>query len=129
MQRLVSDLNHLMLREPALYELDFTSNGFEWIDCMNAQDSVLGYLRKAKDPNDFSVVCSNFTPVVRKYRMGVPKAGFYKEVFNSDSVHYAGTNVGNFPGVMADSAIPHHGRLASIELNLPPLATLIFKPE
>ena len=129
MQKLVSDLNHLVQREPALYELDFTSDGFEWIDCMNAQDSVLGYIRKAKDPNDFLVVCSNFTPVVRKYRIGVPKGGFYKEVFNSDSVHYAGTNIGNYPGLMADTAIPHHGRPASIELNLPPLATVVFKPQ
>ena len=127
MQRLVADLNHLVQREPALYERDFTSDGFEWIDCMSAQDSVLGYIRKAKDPNDFLVVCSNFTPVVRTYRVGVPKGGFYKELFNSDSVHYAGTNVGNFPGVMADMAIPHHGRPASMEMNLPPLATVVFK--
>jgi len=95
---------------------------------MSSQDSVLGCIRKAKDPNDFLVVCSNFTPVVRKYRMGVPKAGFYKEVFNNDSVHYAGTNIGNYPGLMAE-AIPHHGRPASIELNLPPLATVVFKPQ
>jgi 1,4-alpha-glucan branching enzyme len=127
-QRLVADLNHLVQREPALYELDFSSEGFEWLDCMNAQDSVLGYVRKAKDPNDFVVVCSNFTPVVRKYRMGVPKAGYYKEIFNSDSAHYAGTNVGNFPGVTAE-LIPFHGRPASIELTLPPLASVVFKPE
>ena len=95
---------------------------------MSSQDSVLGCIRKAKDPNDFLVVCSNFTPVVHKYRMGVPKAGFYQEVFNSDSVHYAGTNIGNYPGLMAE-AIPHHGRPASIELNLPPLATVVFKPQ
>jgi len=95
---------------------------------MNSQDSVLGYIRKAKDPNDFLVVCSNFTPIVRKYRMGVPKAGFYKEVFNSDSVHYAGTNIGKYPGLLA-KPIPHHGRPASIELNMPPLATLVFKPQ
>ena len=125
---MVADLNHLVQREPALYELDFSSEGFEWLDCMNAQDSVLGYVRKAKDPNDFVVVCSNFTPVVRKYRMGVPKAGYYKEIFNSDSAHYAGTNVGNFPGIMADN-IPMHGRQASIELTLPPLASIVFKPE
>ncbi len=128
MQKLVSDLNHLVQREPALHQLDFTSDGFEWIDCMNANDSVLGYIRKAKDPNDFLVVCSNFTPVVRKYRLGVPKVGYYQEVFNSDSVHYAGTNIGNYPGIMADAGIPQHGRPASIELNLPPLATVVFKP-
>jgi 1,4-alpha-glucan branching enzyme len=126
-QKLVADLNHLVKREPALHELDFSGEGFEWIDCMNAQDSVLGYIRKSKDPNDFVVVCSNFTPVVRKYRMGVPRDGFYREIFNSDSVHYAGTNVGNYPGIHADSKISQHGRPASIELTLPPLATVVFK--
>jgi len=126
-QKLVADLNHLVKREPALHELDFSGDGFEWIDCMNAQDSVLGYIRKAKDPNDFVVVCNNFTPVVRRYRMGVPRDGFYREIFNSDSVHYAGTNVGNHPGILADSKIPQHGRPASIELTLPPLATVVFK--
>ena len=127
-QKLVADLNHLVQREPALYERDFNEEGFEWIDCMNAQDSVLGYIRKAKDPNDFVVVCSNFTPVVRQYRLGVPKAGFYKEIFNSDSVHYAGTNVGNYPGVEAKVGAGSHGRPSSILITLPPLATLVFKP-
>lgn len=126
-KKLVADLNHLVQREPALYEQDFNGEGFEWIDCMNAQDSVLGYIRKAKDPNDFVVVCSNFTPVVRQYRMGVPKPGFYKEIFNSDSVHYAGTNVGNYPGVVAEEDAGSHGRPSSILITLPPLATLVFK--
>jgi 1,4-alpha-glucan branching enzyme len=128
-KKLVADLNHLVQREPALYEQDFNGEGFEWIDCMNAQDSVLGYIRKAKDPNDFVVVCSNFTPVVRQYRMGVPKPGFYQEIFNSDSVHYAGTNVGNYPGVIAEEGAGSHGRPSSILITLPPLATLVFKPD
>lgn len=127
-QKLVADLNHMVQREPALFERDFSGDGFEWIDCMNAHDSVLGYIRKAKDPNDFLVVCCNFTPVVRQYQMGVPKAGFYREIFNSDSAHYAGTNVGNFPGLMADENRPHHGRPASITLTMPPLSTVVFKP-
>ncbi len=128
-QRLLTDLNHLVQREPALHELDFEGNGFEWIDCMSASDSTLGYIRKAKDPNDFLLVCSNFTPVVREYRMGVPKGGFYREIFNSDSSYYAGSNVGNFPGLTADEHLPHHGRPASLSIKIPPLATLIFKPE
>jgi 1,4-alpha-glucan branching enzyme len=127
-KKLVADLNQLVQREPALHQLDFSSEGFEWIDCMNGHDSVLGYMRKAKDPNDFLIVCSNFTPVVRQYQMGVPKAGFYKEVFNSDSAHYAGTNVGNYPGVNAEPGNGHHGRPSSIWLTLPPLATVVFKP-
>lgn len=129
MQRLVADLNQLIRREPALHELDFSGEGFEWVDCMNGDDSVLGYVRKAKDPNDFVMIACNFTPVVRRYRMGVPKAGYYREIFNSDSAHYAGTNVGNYPGITADSHIPHHGRPASIELTIPPLGLVVFKPE
>jgi 1,4-alpha-glucan branching enzyme len=129
MQRLVGDLNKLVQREPALHQVDFQGDGFEWIDCMNAGDSVLGYVRKAKDPNDFLVICCNFTPVVREYRMGVPKPGYYREVFNSDSAYYAGSNVGNFPGLLADSHLPHHGRPASILVKLPPLSTVVFKPE
>jgi 1,4-alpha-glucan branching enzyme len=96
---------------------------------MNATDSVLGYVRKGKDPDDFLVVCCNFTPVVRRYRMGVPRAGYYLEIFNSDSAHYAGSNVGNHPGVVGDAGHPYHGRPASIEITMPPLAALVFKPE
>ncbi len=129
MQRLVSDLNHLIQREKALHEVDFSSDGFEWVDCMNGHDSVLGYIRKAKDAEDFVLVCCNFTPVVRTYQMGVPRGGFYREIFNSDSSFYAGSNVGNYPGVTADTKAPHHGRPASITLTLPPLATVVFKPE
>jgi 1,4-alpha-glucan branching enzyme len=128
-QRLLADLNHLVQREPALHQRDCSGEGFEWIDCMNAADSVLGYVRKGRDPDDFLVVCCNFTPVVRRYRMGVPKGGFYREIFNSDSAYYAGSNVGNHPGVTADTGMPHHGRPASLELTMPPLSTLIFKPE
>jgi len=128
-QRLLGDLNHLIQREPAFHEIDFSGAGFEWIDCMNSHDSVLGYIRKAKNPDDFLLVCCNFTPVVRDYRMGVPRAGYYREIFNSDSAYYAGSNVGNHPGIHADRDMPHHGRPASLLVKLPPLATVVFKPE
>jgi 1,4-alpha-glucan branching enzyme len=128
-QRLVGDLNRLVQNEPALHEIDFEGSGFEWIDCMNSYDSVLGYIRKGKNPDDFLVVCCNFTPVVRDYRMGVPRGGYYQEIFNSDSAYYAGSNVGNYPGLNADSNLPHHGRPASIWVKLPPLATVVFKPQ
>jgi 1,4-alpha-glucan branching enzyme len=128
-QRLLGDLNHLIQREPAFHEIDFQGSGFEWIDCMNANDSVLGYIRKAKNPDDFLVVCCNFTPVVREYRMGVPRSGHYREIFNSDSAFYAGSNVGNYPGIHADREMPYHGRPASILVKLPPLAAVVFKPE
>jgi 1,4-alpha-glucan branching enzyme len=128
LQKCVADLNRLYRLEPSLHELDFDGNGFEWVDCHNWSESTFAYLRKAKDPSDYVLVCCNFTPVPRMcHRMGVPEAVWYDEVFNSDSEYYAGSNVGNFPGVMAKPE-SSHGRPASIELSLPPLATVIFKP-
>ena len=128
-KQLIGDLNHLVQREPALHQVDFRGEGFEWLDCMNNQDSIISYVRKAEDPNDFVVVACNFTPVVRNgYRLGVPKAGHYQEIFNSDSSFYAGSNVGNYPGCNAEW-IGHHGRPASMLINLPPLATVVLKPQ
>lgn len=128
-KRLVADLNHLVIQEPALHEVDFKSSGFEWIDCMNRHDSIISFIRRAQDPKDFLIVASNFTPVVREgYRLGVPQAGMYREIFNSDSVYYAGSNVGNHPGCTA-TKLPHHGRPASIHVNLPPLSTIVLKPD
>jgi 1,4-alpha-glucan branching enzyme len=126
---MLTDLNKLVINEPALHQLDFSGEGFEWIDCMNRQDSIISYIRKGQDPNDFLIVACNFTPVVRQgYLLGAPKPGFYREIFNSDSSYYAGSNVGNFPGLQATSQ-PHHGRPASMRINLPPLATVVLKPE
>ncbi|HVX11724.1 MAG TPA: 1,4-alpha-glucan branching protein GlgB [Pirellulales bacterium] len=128
LQKCLSDLNHLYRREPALHEVDFEGHGFEWIDCRNADDSVLSYIRKAKDPSDYLVVVSNFTPVVRQgHRLGVPECCWYEEIFCSDSSFYTGSNVGNFPGVQAENQ-PSHGRPASISLTLAPLATIVLKP-
>jgi 1,4-alpha-glucan branching enzyme len=128
-KQLLADLNHLVQREPALHQVDFRDAGFEWLDCLNHHDSIISYIRKAEDPNDFVVVACNFTPVVRQgYRLGVPRAGFYSEVFNSDSNFYAGSNVGNHPGCHAEWN-GHHGRPASLVMNLPPLATVVLKPQ
>jgi len=128
LRKCVADLNDLYRREKALHELDFDGRGFHWIDCHNFEDSTLSYLRFAADPSDFLVICSNFTPVPRlKHRLGVPKCCWYEELFNSDSMHYGGSNLGNGPGVMADD-IPSHGRPASIEVTLPPLASIVLKP-
>ncbi len=127
-KRLVADLNALYRREPSLYEVDFKDTGFEWIDCMNSGDSVLCFIRKAKDANDFVVVCCNLTPVVREgYRVGVPTGGWYDEIFNSDSKHYGGSNVGNFPGRNAKK-YKAQGRAQSLEVTLPPLGVVILKP-
>ena len=126
-QRLIADLNRLYREQPALHEVDFDGDGFEWIDCDNWTDSTLAYMRKAKDPDDFVVVCTNFTPVVRhNYRIGVPREGFYGEIFNSDSEHYAGSNIGNHPGMQAE-AIGYQGRPWSISFTVPPMATVVFK--
>jgi 1,4-alpha-glucan branching enzyme len=128
-QKLVKDLNRLLRSEPALYERDFDHEGFEWIDCHSADESVLGYMRKARDLSDYLIVYCNFTPVVRnEHRIGVPHQVWYREIFNSDSHHYAGSNVGNFPGAMAEP-VQWHGRPYSIRIRLPPLAAIVFKPE
>jgi 1,4-alpha-glucan branching enzyme len=129
LQKCVADLNRLLRQEKALYEVDFDYQGFEWIDCHNFEDSALSYLRRAKDPSDYLVVACNFTPVPReRHRLGVPEACWFQEVFNSDSMHYGGSNLGNFPGVMAEN-VPSHGRAASITLRLPPLAVVVLKPK
>jgi 1,4-alpha-glucan branching enzyme len=127
-QRAVADLNALVRREPALHQLDFDSRGFEWIDCHNWQDSVLAFVRRAAAPDDFLVVCCNFTPVPREgYRLGVPRGGVYDEVFNGDSTFYGGGNLGN-AGALEARAEPHHGREHSVSLTLPPLAVVVLKP-
>jgi 1,4-alpha-glucan branching enzyme len=127
-QRLLADLNALYRREPALHQVDFHYAGFEWMDCQNADDSVLAYVRRATNPDDLLLICCNFTPVVRQgYRVGVPKPGWYREVFNSDSSYYGGSNVGNHPGAQSDP-VPHHGRPQSLQITLPPLATVVLKP-
>jgi 1,4-alpha-glucan branching enzyme len=128
-KKLVADLNALMIREPALHVLDFKHEGFEWIDCQSRDDSVLAYMRKSKDWEDHLLVVCNFTPVVRQeHLVGAPQKRYYREVFNSDSQFYGGSNIGNFPGVMAQQP-GHHGRPFSLSINLPPLATVVFKPE
>lgn len=129
LKKMVADLNSLYKREPALHEIDFESHGFEWVDCHDHQDSVLSYIRKAEEPKDFLVVCCNFTPVPRtEYRVGVPQMGWYEEIFNSDSTYYGGSNLGNGMGLVAES-IPWHDRAQSLEITLPPLATVVLKPK
>jgi len=129
MQRVLSDLNALYRREPGLHELEFDHSGFEWIDCNNAAESTLCYLRKARDPQDFVVVCCNFTPVLRHdYAVGVPLGGTYLEIFNSDSQHYNGSNAGNGLGLCAQQP-GSHGRPFTLRITLPPLGAVMFKPQ
>ena len=126
-QRLARDLNRLYCATPALHELDFEANGFAWSDCHDADQSVLSYLRFAQD-GSFVMVALNFTPVPRRgYRIGVPRAGAYREAFNSDSSYYGGSDMGNGGGVQA-RAEAHHGFPACLELTLPPLAAVVLAP-
>ena len=128
LQRYVRDLNRLYQSEPALYEVDFDYHGFEWIDFRDAEGSIISFVRRGKDPENFLVFVYNFTPVARMgYRVGVPKGGFYKEVMNSDSWSYWGGNMGNFGGIWANE-MPWHGRAASLSLTIPPLSMVVMKP-
>jgi 1,4-alpha-glucan branching enzyme len=128
-QRLISYLNQLHASERALHELDFEGSGFEWIDPNDAAASVLTFIRKARNQDDFIVAVCNLTPVTRQvYRVGVPRPGYYREILNTDSRYYEGSDVGNDGGVNADP-IPWNGRPYSLKLHLPPLAVMYFKPQ
>ncbi len=128
-RRFVGDLNHLYRSNPALYETDFAGEGFRWIQADDWQNSVFAFCRMAKDPNDCLAVVGNFTPVPReKYRIGVPRPGFYREILDSDAGIYGGGNIGNGGGVSSEPK-GAHGYDHSIVLTLPPLAILILKPE
>jgi 1,4-alpha-glucan branching enzyme len=129
LQNLTADLNSVYRNQPALHEVDFDWHGFEWIDCNDADWSVLSFIRRAKDPSDFVVVAANFTPVQRDaYRVGVPEPGFYREILNTDAEKYGGTNVGNLGGVHAE-AVPWNNKPYSIYLRLPALGVIYFKHE
>jgi 1,4-alpha-glucan branching enzyme len=127
MRRWVRDLNATYQRERSLHEVDFEGQGFSWIDCQDNENSVISMIRRARDPRDFTVLLVNFTPVPRPaYRIGVPEGGWYRELLNSDAETYAGSNMGNGGGVMAED-IPDHGFTHSISLTVPPLGFLLFK--
>jgi 1,4-alpha-glucan branching enzyme len=128
LRRLVQHLNYIYKSEPALWQLDDTYEGFDWIDFHDAENSVVSFLRKSRD-GDVVAFVVNATPVVRyDYRLGVPESGFYRELINTDAETYGGSNVGNLGGVQTQD-VPWMGREHSILINLPPLATLAFKLE
>jgi 1,4-alpha-glucan branching enzyme len=129
LQRLVADLNRLYARESALHEVDFDWTGFEWIDCNDADSSVLSFVRRARQREDFLVIVANCTPVLREsYRVGVPELGWYRESLNTDSERYMGSNAGNLGGVNAEP-IPWNNQPYSLNLRLPPLGVVYFKRE
>jgi 1,4-alpha-glucan branching enzyme len=128
-QSLVRDLNRLYRGVPALWELDAVPAGFEWMDCSDREQSIVSFLRYARDPEDVVLCAFNFTPTPRPaYRIGVPRPGFYREILNTDGGAYAGSNLGNAGGVQSDP-IPWHGRSHSVRLTLPPLGAVWLKPE
>ena len=124
-QNLVADLNRLYRDNPALHHHDFEPQGFEWIDCHDAPQSILSYLRRSDGQTLIMII--NFTPVVRlDYRIGVPYAGGYQEIFNSDSAYYGGSNVGN-AGYLESRPEPWMNRPHSLIITLPPLAVVVLK--
>jgi 1,4-alpha-glucan branching enzyme len=127
LRRYVQDLNWHYHAQPALHERDFDPDGFRWIDCNDNENSVVSIVRYATDPHDFVVMVFNYTPVPRpEYRIGVPEAGYYAELLNSDAGIYGGGNVGNGGGV-ASEPVAAHGFDHSLRLVVPPLGCLLLK--
>jgi 1,4-alpha-glucan branching enzyme len=125
----VGDLNRVYSSEPALHQLDFDPNGFEWIDCCDADKSTLSYIRKSRDGGNVVLVVCNFTPVPREnYLLGVPREGHWRELINSDAPLYGGSGIGNYGGVQSHP-VPAHGRYHAIRITLPPLAIMYFRHE
>jgi 1,4-alpha-glucan branching enzyme len=126
-QAWIRDLNATLVRAPALHARDFDADGFAWIDCCDAANSVVAFVRRAPAAPPVLVVC-NYTPVPRQqYRIGVPRAGRWREVLNSDAAAYGGSGMGNYGGV--DSVpVEAHGHAQSIVLTLPPLGVLYLEP-
>lgn len=120
-------LNAFYVHEPAMWQIDFHWDGFEWLDCEDADNSVISFVRKARDKKDYVIVVCNFTPEVRYgYRIGVPDEGIYDEVFNTDDECWGGSGVSNTQ-LLEPEKVPWHGREQSLVLTLPPLATIYLK--
>jgi 1,4-alpha-glucan branching enzyme len=124
LQRLVTDLNRLYREERALHQLDADPTGFLWMDCNDAEQSTLAFVRFAVEPGNLMLCVCNFTPVPRTdFRVGVPRPGYYAELLNTDSSFYGGSDMGNGGGVSSE-ATPWHGQPHSLRLTLPPLAAV-----
>ena len=123
----ITDLNQLYKKQPALYQKQFSPEGFEWINYSDHQNAVIAFIRKGNDPKDDIIVVCNFTQIVRnKYRIGLPRTGKLKEIFNSDSENYGGSGVSNADKIKIET-LPYDGRDFSTELLLPPLSVIVFK--
>jgi 1,4-alpha-glucan branching enzyme len=129
LQQWVTDLNRLYQSQPALHERDCDHAGFAWIDCNDADRSVLSFLRLGTAAETVVLVVCNFTPVLRQnYRVGTPYGGTWQEILNSDATLYGGSGYGNMGQVEA-TPLAHHGRPYSLNLSLPPFAAMFFKPK
>ena len=127
-QNLVKDLNQIYKSEHAMHEVDFKWEGFEWIDISDADNSMLSFIRKGENPDDYLVFLLNFTPTLHnEYKFGVPEACEYEVVLNSDSEFYGGSNAG--PGVIEGRDGAWHSQPANITITVPPLAGLILRPK
>ncbi|MGA8595700.1 MAG: 1,4-alpha-glucan branching protein GlgB [Bryobacteraceae bacterium] len=129
LQRYSKALNELYRSEPALYEIDFHWEGFEWIDFHDFEHSIIAFIRRPKNRNDYLIFVCNFTPTpYPAYRLGLPELIGYREIFNSDAAIFGGSNMGNGGYVRAEG-VPSHGRQASAALIIPPLAVFVLKPD
>jgi len=129
LQKFVEDLNKFYLAAPGLWQSDYDHGGFYWIDCADRDDSVLSFVRQTADGANQLAVILNLTPVPRpNYRIGLPRAGRWREVLNSDAAIYGGSNQGNLGGVTAGN-VACHGQPHSAEFCLPPLSVIAFQPE
>jgi 1,4-alpha-glucan branching enzyme len=128
-QQLVRDLNRAYKAEPALWEMDYEPEGFWWIEANAAEDNVLAFARRTKDSERIVVFVANLSPVPRHgYRLGLPRAGRWRELMNTDSGFYGGSGVGNLGGVVAEER-PWHNLPASVSVTLPPLGVVWLAPE
>ncbi len=128
-QRWVADLNRVYRSEVALHEDDLNPSGIEWIDCNDADSSVISLIRKGHSTQDIILAVCNFTPTPRpNYRVGAPRGGYWQEILNSDSAWYGGGDWGNGGGVHA-VPVPLHARTHSLTITVPALAAVFFKSQ
>ena len=129
LQRWVADLNRCYRATPALYEQDFSADGFEWVDFHDWEESVITFLRRGRRPGDTLLVVCNFTPVARQnYTVGVPAGGYWREIINSDAEIYGGSGGGNLGGALA-APLAAQGHEHSLSLSLPPLGVLYLRAD
>ncbi len=129
-QQFIKELNRVYLEQPSLWQQDFSWDGFRWIDADNSKDCILSYVRQGLKPNDQTVCVINFrTDSHFKFRIGVPKPGRYKEIFNSDETRFGGSGLHYNPEPLRAEKIPANGMDWSIEVTVPPIGGIILKKD